>query len=108
MKYINIKDTKDQFPTMSPLPTAETHQIIRAVYTEFQYFIVPKDWEVDELYVHDGNLYRMGVATHIASRHDTYSMVNHAPEYMEVASSEDYLEFFDCISHQELIERNIR
>lgn len=93
---------------MSPLPSAETHQIIRAVYTEFQYFIVPKDWEVDELQVHDGNLYRMGAATHLASRHDTYNMVNHAPEYMEVASSEDYPEFFDCISHQELIGRNIR
>jgi hypothetical protein len=89
------------------LPYKNTYQIIRARYTEYQYFIVPKEWNIESIDVKMGYLYHRGFAcdgsedVDMECHHDTYSEFKR-PDSVEVV---DYPELFDCIPQQHLLNK---
>lgn len=70
----------------------ETHKVIRAVYSTYEYFAVPKDWNMDDITVRYDKLYYKGnVINGITSTMDR--------EYPDEITEEDFDDFdtyFDC------------
>jgi hypothetical protein len=79
-------------PSETPKMNGETHKVIRAVYTTYQLFAVPKDWEMDDISVKYSTLYyKDEVVGGVLPELD----MKYADDLTE-EDFEDYECYFDC------------
>lgn len=79
--------------TPPPRMNAETHKVIRAVYTHYQFFAVPKEWEMDEIGVKYNTLYYKD--EEVEGVLDADDGMKY-PDDITEEDFDEYNDFFDC------------